>query len=103
MQVRLHDSLSLTSSSTTSSIVPGIGYLSGKVIKWVGVRMLNALIPLEIRRRRWLIRKLIERINRIPLDEAAAWLVRKERKITLAVDNLLELSSYGFPCMFSTS
>jgi hypothetical protein len=97
MHVRLRDSLSSTSvvsTTTASSGVPGIGYVSGKGVKWLGERILNAFVPLEIRRRRWVIRRLVKRIDKIPVEQCAVWLVKKESKITRAVENLLELSSY---------
>jgi hypothetical protein len=88
--------------STASSGVPGIGYLSGKAAKWVGIQILNAFVPLEICRRRWVIRRLLKRIEKIPIEECAGWLVREERNITHAVEDLLELSSYVFSYLCST-
>jgi hypothetical protein len=49
MRTRLHDSVSLTSgssSSIASSGVPGIGYLSGKAVKWIGMQILDGFVPL---------------------------------------------------------
>jgi hypothetical protein len=103
VQVNLRNSLSSTSvfsTSTASSGVPGIGYISGRAVKWVGMQILDAFVPLEICRRRWVIRRLVKRIKTIPIEECAEWLVRKEPKIMQAVDNLLELSSYVFSYLF---
>lgn len=97
MHVRLRNSLSTTSivsTTTASSGVPGVGYVSGKCVKWLGERILCAFVPLEIRRRRWIIRRLVKRIDKIPVEQCAVWLAKKEGKITRAVENLLELSSY---------
>jgi hypothetical protein len=96
MRTRLHDSVPSTSgssSSIASSGVRGIGYLSGKAVKWVGMQILDGFVPLEIRRRRWIIRGLMKRMDVIPFEERAPWIVRNVRKISHAIENLLELSS----------
>lgn len=99
MQTTLRDSLaassrSSTSISTTSSGVTGIGYLSGRAIKWVGMQMLDGLVPLEIRRRRRAIRKLVKQIAKIPEAERGAWLVANEKRVNRSLEDLLELSAY---------
>jgi hypothetical protein len=67
------------------------------------MQILNAFVPLEIRRRRWLIRKLVKRMDKISTEAGAEWLIKNERKVTHAVENLLELSSYAiFSCLSST-
>jgi len=97
MRVRLHHSLATTSSSalsssTTSSGVSGIGYVSGKVVKWVGLRLLDGYAFMEIRRRRWVIKRFVKRIEDVSKDERAEWLVKRERKVNRTMDDLLELS-----------
>lgn len=93
---RLRDSVISTTStaSTASSGVPGIGYLSGKGIKWVGIQMLNVIVPLEMRRRRQVIRKFIKRMAELPVEKRAIWLIRRARKVTYILEDLLEFSSY---------
>jgi hypothetical protein len=95
MRIRIRDSVStsVSSGSTVFSVVPGIGYLSGKAIKWVGMQILNGIVPLEIRRRRWVIRKLVRHMDAIPAGDRATWVLRNERKISRTIENLLELSS----------
>jgi hypothetical protein len=39
------------SSSTASSGVPGIGYLSGKAVKWLGLQILSGFATVQIYRR----------------------------------------------------
>lgn len=95
-QIRFRNSISSTSvswSSIASSGVPGIGYLSGKVVKWVGMQILNGIVPLEIYRRRRAIHELVRQMDVIPVADRAAWVVRNERKVSRAIENLLELSS----------
>ena len=99
MRVRLHHSLATTSSSalsssTTSSGVSGIGYFSGKVVKWVGLRLLDGYAFMEIRRRRWVIKRFVKQIEDVSKDERAEWLVKRERKVNRTMDDLLELSLY---------
>ncbi|KIM88952.1 hypothetical protein PILCRDRAFT_245791 [Piloderma croceum F 1598] len=98
MRNRLHKlvsspSTSGISSSTTSSGTPGIGYLSGKAVKWVGLKILNSLGTLEICRRRWLIRRLVNQAGRIPEDRLVTWLMTRSRAVTRTIEDLLELSS----------
>jgi hypothetical protein len=59
------------------------------------MQILNAFVPLEIRRRRWLIRRLVNRMDNMSTKEGAEWLSKNEQKITRVVENLLELSSYA--------
>jgi hypothetical protein len=99
MRNRLHKSVSSPStsgisSSTTSSGTPGIGYLYGKAVKWVGLKILNSLGALEICRWRWLIRRLVNQAGQIPEDRLVTWLVTRSRAVTHTIENLLELTSY---------
>ena len=99
MQTTLRNSLAVSSRSsmsmsTISSEVTGIGYLSGRAIKWVGMQILDGLVPLEIRRRRWAIRKLVKQIANIPDAERAQWLVANETRVNRSLEDLLELSGY---------
>lgn len=94
MQTTLRGSTASFSASTASSGIPGIGYQSGKVIKWVGTQIIDALLPLEIFRRRMLIKILLKKIERVPFHRRAPWLVKKERTMNRAVEDLLELSLY---------
>ena len=80
------------SSSSGSSGVPGIGYLSGKTVKWVGVQILNAVDPVVIIVRRRYIHRLIKRIRQISVEKRADWMVKRELTILRAVEDLLELS-----------
>lgn len=99
MRMKLHNSIlssstSAISTSTGSSGVPGIGYLSGKAVKWAGEQILNAFIPLEISRRRRAISGLIRQLENIPEQDRAKWMFNKKRKIDQAVEDLLELTTY---------
>jgi hypothetical protein len=79
---------------TGSSGIPGIGYLSGKAVKWVGVRMLDMFVPLEISRRRRVIIGLVKQLEKIPDQDRSRWILKKERSINRAVEDLLELTTY---------
>lgn len=86
---------SSTSISTTSSGIPGIGNLSGRAVKWVGMQMLDALVPLEVCRRRRVIRKLVKQIANIPKARRAEWLIVHEKRVNRSLEDLLELSAYA--------
>lgn len=106
MQVRLRNSVASSSntafsSSAASSGIPGIGYLSGKVVKWVGLQILEGFNAVEILRRQWVIHRLVQRMGGIPADQRAEWIVQREEKINRKVDDLLELSSYVY-CLITS-
>jgi hypothetical protein len=97
MQCRLRESVASSSSSflsSASSGIPGIGYLSGKGIKWVGLKMLDAFSQVELYRRRQMIPRLVARIRNIPADERTAWIVSNRNQIYRSLEDILELSSY---------
>ena len=91
MRTRLSNSN--ISTSTGSSGVPGIGYQSGKVVKWLGVQMLGAISQLVIFKRRRVIKMLIKKIETIPEIQRSEWVLEKEGKINRAVEELLELTT----------
>jgi hypothetical protein len=99
MKKRLHESTPSSSTSglsfsTASSGIPGVGYLSGKAVKWVGVKILSSLEAVEIRRRIWLIRRLIKRASQIPEDQLVPWLMTRNCAVTRTIEDLFELTSY---------
>lgn len=85
-----------TPSSNDSSIVQGIGYGLGSAALWVGMKMMDAFGELEIRRRRWAIRRVMKTMERITDKERAGWILRNQRQIDRVVVDLLKLSSYVF-------
>ena len=89
------NNLSSDRSSSASSGNPGLGYLSGKAIKWIGEQLLDMFSPLEIRRRIWVDKRLIKRMERLSLNEAKRLLSRKWKPILRLANDLLELSSYA--------
>lgn len=107
VQTTLRDSLassgeSSASMSTVSSGITGIGYLSGRAVQWVGIQMLDGLVPLEIRRRRRAIRKLVKQIANIPETRRAEWLIVNEKRVNRSLEDLLELSAYVSSCIDSS-
>lgn len=96
MQSRLRKSVASLSSYTSlaSSGIPGIGYLSGKGVKWVGLKMPDVIAELEIRRRRRLISKLVKRIRNLPADQRIEWMVKNQSQMNRTIEDVLELSSY---------
>lgn len=96
MQSRLRKSVASLSSYTSlaSSGIPGIGYLSGKGVKWVGLKMLDVIAELEIRKRRRLISKLVKRIRNLPADQRIEWMVKNQSQMNRTIEDVLELSSY---------
>jgi hypothetical protein len=87
---------SLSSDSASSSVTPGIGYHSGTAIKWVGKRILDAVTPIEIRRRLWTINRLIKALEKEPYDSLPNLALRKLKSIDRFAEDLLELSTYVF-------
>lgn len=85
-----------SSISSTSSGMPGPGHLSGKAIEWVGERILDAITPLEIRRRIWLIKRFVGRLEKEPEGTRWKWLLKKQKSFPRLANDLLELSSYRF-------
>jgi hypothetical protein len=85
----------LSSDSLSSlSFQSGIGSLSGKAIKWFGEKMLDAITPLEIRRRVWLIGRMVKRLEKLPPGKAHTLFFKKDKSFDRLLDDLLELSSY---------
>lgn len=108
MQVRLRDSINASSTSSLSassgsSGIPGIGYMSGKAVKWVGMQILNSFVPLEIRRRRWVIHRFIKRLGEVPVDKRAEWVTKKEHKAVRVVEDILELTMDQYKANFRTT
>lgn len=98
MRMRLHDSIPSSSTSavstwTGSSGVPGIGYLSGKAVKWVGEKMLDAFVPLEISRRRRAISGLIGQLKYVAVKDRSEWILKRKHEINQAIEDLLELTT----------
>lgn len=81
------------SMSTESSGEPGIGYLSGKAVKWVGVQALSVIELLAISRRRQVISDLIKQLEKVALQDRSEWIFKRARAINRAVEDLLELST----------
>lgn len=84
---------SLSTLSTASSGVPGIGYLSGKTVKWTGTNILKAVDAVVILKRQHFIKQLATEVEALDADDLAVWLVQKERKLSRAIGYILELSS----------
>lgn len=94
MHVRLNRSISSSGAlSSASSGVPGIGYLSGRGVKWVGLQILKGIEGVEIARRRWMITKLVNEMDGLGVNGWEKWLLTKEKKLRRAAEDLLELSS----------
>ena len=72
---------------------PGIGYLSGKAIKWVGEKILDAVTVVEVRRRVWVIGNLISKIEEESPEGLLRRVLKNEKSFHRAVDDLLEISS----------
>jgi hypothetical protein len=97
MRMRLRNSIasssnSALSTSTGSSGVPGIGYLSGRAVKWTGVRILDGLESLAIFRRRRVINGFIKKLETIRDQDRTKWILKRERTVKRASEDLLELS-----------
>jgi len=70
--------------------------VSGKVVTWLGQKILDAITPLRIRRRMWVIKRLMERLDsgEGTRRNRQKRLLQKEesRLIYRLVDDLWELS-----------
>jgi hypothetical protein len=87
--------------SSSSSVQPGIGYLSGKLINWVGEKILDVVTPIEIRRRIWVIGNLIKQMEKESSTVLQHRILAKGQVLHRLVDDLLELSSYVWCSIFS--
>jgi hypothetical protein len=97
----MNTSSSTSTSSYASSGVPGIGHLSGKGIKWVGIQILKGVGVVEMNRRRWVIGRLVKEIGRVDASRSGDWLVDRRKAVNHAVNDILELSLYLYvllPC-----
>jgi hypothetical protein len=81
-------------SFSTSSHLPGIGYFSGKAIKWIGEKMLDIITPIEINRRAWVINRLLKTLEKQSFDSLPDKVFLKKKSIHRLVNDLLELSTY---------
>jgi hypothetical protein len=81
-------------STGSSSVVPGIGYLSGNAIEWVGEKILSGIMAIESRRLIWSARRLINKMERVPENERIEWSTMRHNRLNRGLDSLLELSSY---------
>jgi hypothetical protein len=61
----------------------------------VGEKILDIVLPLEIRRRVWVIKRFIMRMEKTSDAARLSWLIKREKSVYRVVDDLLELSSYG--------
>jgi hypothetical protein len=91
IRTRLSDSIS-NSSSSGSSGVAGIGHLSGKGIKWVGVKILDTFEPVVIFKRRRTISGLIKKLEEVSAADHAKWILKRRQKFNQMMEDLLELS-----------
>ena len=81
------------SSSTASSGVPGIGYLSGKAVKWLGLQILSGFATVQIYRRQWVIHRLAKQVENMPGERRTEWIFKRERDINHKIE---ELFSYVY-------
>jgi hypothetical protein len=88
----LQNRLVTSSNSSASSGVLGPGYLSGKAVKWVGNKLLQGIVQIEVRRRRWMIGRFMTNLARVTPADRCAWIVKKAHKMNQATEDLLELS-----------
>jgi hypothetical protein len=58
----------------------------------VGTQILDVFVPLVIFRRRRVINGLIKQIDVMPQGDLLDWILKKERKINRAAEDLLELT-----------
>jgi hypothetical protein len=89
----LRNTLSSASSNDSSSIQRGIGYYSGKGIYWVGKKMLDVVMPLEICRRVWMMKRFVKSVEQCSLEDRFKESLWKQKKIDRILDDILELSS----------
>lgn len=81
-------------STATSSHHLGIGYFSGKAIKWVGEKILDIITPIEINRRAWVIKRLLKTLEKQSYSSLPDKVFSNTKSIHRFVDDLLELSTY---------
>lgn len=81
-------------SRSTSSIIPGPGYLMGNFLRWVGKKVVSGFIRIDIRRRLWVIKRLVDDLSGLESGQLPVVLDKQGQKVRRASDDLLELSLY---------
>lgn len=89
----MRNTLSSKTSFVSSSVIPGVGYVSGKAVYWVGEKILNGVITVECYRRLWVIKRVVKRSEKLPEEARRRWAMKKEKHLSSCLDDLLELSS----------
>lgn len=80
--------------SDTISIIPGLGYHYGRFVEWAGERIVAGLVQLDIHRRKWMIQRLVNRLDRtVEVADRSVFLQRRGEDLHRASKDLLELSS----------
>jgi hypothetical protein len=87
------NSLTSCEDLSVSSGIPGVGYYSGKGIKWVGEKILDCITAFEIRRRIWVIKRTVATLEKSTSTGVVKRLSRNEKQLHRLTDDLLELSS----------
>ena len=96
MQFGLCESMASLSSYafSVSCGIPSIGYLSRKGVKWVGLKMLDAIAKVERCRQQRLIFELVKWIRNLPVDQHTEWMAKNLPQMNRTIEDILELSSY---------
>jgi hypothetical protein len=69
--------------------------LTGTGLVWVGEKLLDAFTPIAIRRRAFLMRRFLKRLDSLNPGPAGRLFLQKRKEVERMLDDLLELSSYA--------
>jgi len=89
----MRNTLSSKTSFVSSSVIPGVGYISGKAIYWTGEKFLSGVIAADCYRRLWVIKRIVKRSEKLPEEARRKWASKREKYLSSCLDDLLELSS----------
>lgn len=66
----------------------------GNFLRWVGKKVVSGFIRIDIRRRLWVIKRLVDDLSGLESGQLPVVLDKQGQKVRRASDDLLELSLY---------
>lgn len=66
----------------------------GRFVNWTGGHAVSVFVRMQIHRRKWAIRQLIQTMEKLSVDERGKFISRHSQKVSRASADLLELSEY---------
>lgn len=92
----IHQKFTEPTLSDGSIILPGPGYVYGNFVNFVGKNIISWIIDVDIRRRRWLIKRMIHKLQRADIHGRSRMFAKKLGEVRRASQDILELAKYLF-------